>query len=129
MAKAYAYVRCASVSQNGASESLFRQLELSQKYAKENGLELVETVQDAGVSGYRNRTEGALAALVGQIESGAIEPGSYLLIESLDRLRHDLDEFERLKDPLCGPVGFSPQGLDVPLRRRRRDEAQRQRTL
>lgn len=87
MKKAYTYVR--SASQHGASDSLRRQHELTQTYANENDLEIIETVQDSGVSGYRNHTEGALAGLIEQIESGAVEPGSYLLIESLDRLSRD----------------------------------------
>jgi DNA invertase Pin-like site-specific DNA recombinase len=63
--------------------------------ATDNGVEAVKTVQDAGVSGRRNRIESALAGFVEQIGPGAVEPRSYLLIKSLDRLSRAWTDFRR----------------------------------
>src|SRR5437763_647341 len=87
MTKAYSYARWSSGQQTGG-DSLRRQLELSRDYASRNDLELDETFRDAGISAYRgrNRHEGALANFIAQIDAGTIKAGSYLLVESLDRL-------------------------------------------
>lgn len=67
-----------------------RQLELSKQYAEAHGLELDTKLKmtDLGVSAFRgkNQVEGALAGFFKAIESGAVHPGSVLLVESLDRL-------------------------------------------
>src|SRR5215831_10928349 len=89
MPKAYSYARWSS-PQQGRGDSLRRQLKLSRDYAAKHDLDL-ETFHDPGVSAYRgkNRVEGALANFIAQIDNGKIEPGSYLLIESLDRLSRE----------------------------------------
>jgi len=86
--KAYSYVRF-STKRQAKGDSLMRQLEKSRRYAAENDLDLQEaTFEDLGVSAFdrSNVTRGALAAFIKTVESGAIERGSYLLVESLDRL-------------------------------------------
>jgi DNA invertase Pin-like site-specific DNA recombinase len=86
--KAYSYVRF-STKRQAKGDSLQRQLEKSRRYAAEHDLDLQEaTFEDLGVSAFdrSNVTRGALAAFIKTVESGAIEPGSYLLVESLDRL-------------------------------------------
>jgi len=86
--KAYSYIRF-STKRQAKGDSLMRQLEKSRRYAAENGLDLQETTfEDLGVSAFdrSNVTRGALAAFIKTVESGAIERGSYLLVESLDRL-------------------------------------------
>jgi len=90
MPKAYSYARWSS-SQQGQGDSLRRQLDLSRKYAAKHALDLDESFRDPGVSAYRgkNRVEGALANFIAQIEAGKVTPGSYLLIESLDRLSRE----------------------------------------
>ncbi|OAI45078.1 hypothetical protein AYO42_03480 [Rhizomicrobium sp. SCGC AG-212-E05] len=71
-------------------DSLRRQLEQSAKYAAEHGLELVPASQlaDYGVSAFKgqNVTTGALGRFLEAVKAGTIRKGSYLLVESLDRL-------------------------------------------
>lgn len=87
--KAYSYIRFSTPEQQfGDSER--RQTELSQKYAEAHGLTLDENLKyrDLGVSAFdkSNVTSGQLGAFLSAVDSGAVEPGSYLLVESLDRL-------------------------------------------
>lgn len=76
--KAYSYIRWSSERQT-SGDSLKRQLELSEAYAAEHGLDLDNRLKDEGVSAYHglNRTKGDLS------------PGSYLLVESLDRVSRE----------------------------------------
>lgn len=91
--KAYSYVRF-STRRQAKGDSLQRQLDRSREYAAENNLLLQEkSFEDLGVSAFdrSNATKGALAAFIQAVESGAIERGSFLLVENLDRLsRADL---------------------------------------
>lgn len=72
-------------------DSLRRQKELSKKYAEQNNLDLVETLQDIGVSAYsgKNSKEGVFGEFLDAVKSNKIEAGSYLLVESLDRLSRE----------------------------------------
>jgi len=87
--KAYSYIRFSTPEQQNG-DSFRRQYELSRKYAETHGLILDEnlTYRDLGVSAFdkSNVRTGQLGAFLGAVESGAVEPGSYLLVESLDRL-------------------------------------------
>ncbi|MGF6901900.1 recombinase family protein [Paraburkholderia sp. GAS348] len=87
--KAYSYIRFSTPEQQKGDSSR-RQTELSQKYAEAHGLILDEnlTYRDLGVSAFdkSNITSGQLGAFLSAVKSGAVEPGSYLLVESLDRL-------------------------------------------
>ncbi|KGS55599.1 hypothetical protein X961_245 [Burkholderia pseudomallei MSHR5613] len=86
--KAYSYVRF-STKRQGKGDSLMRQLDKSREYASEYGLDLQEkSFEDLGVSAFdrSNVTKGALAAFIKAVEAGAIERGSFLLVENLDRL-------------------------------------------
>jgi len=91
--KAYSYVRFSTPEQaNG--DSLRRQAAASEEYATKNGLVLdtVLKMRDCGVSAYRgqNRTAGGgLAAFISEVEAGCVPRGSYLLVESLDRLSRE----------------------------------------
>jgi DNA invertase Pin-like site-specific DNA recombinase len=71
-------------------DSLRRQLAASQKYVAEHDLELIEDFlpPDIGVSSFKgaNVTGGALGRFLAAVRDGQIEPGSYLLVESLDRI-------------------------------------------
>jgi hypothetical protein len=73
--------------------SLQRQLEATEKYCHENGLELDRslTLQDLGLSGYTgaHRTKGALGTFLQMVESKKIPPESTLIVESLDRLSRE----------------------------------------
>ena len=59
--KAYSYVRMSTDIQL-KGDSLRRQKESSKNYAEENNLELIETLQDIGISAFsgKNSKDGAL---------------------------------------------------------------------
>lgn len=87
--KAYSYVRFSTPDQM-KGDSFRRQAEASRRYADENGLELDGSLSfhDLGVSAFRGRNaeEGALGSFLEAVEQGSVKPGSFLLVESLDRL-------------------------------------------
>ena len=89
MTKAYSYIRFSTPDQL-KGDSLRRQADLSRKYAEDKGLEFDEslTIKDLGVSAYKsmNFKEGALGAFLQAVRNERIDKGSYLLVESLDRL-------------------------------------------
>lgn len=90
--RAYSYLRFSRPEQ-AQGDSLRRQTAAARAYAAEHGLELDDglTFRDLGVSAFRgaNATEGALAAFTQAVDDGRVAPGSYLLVESLDRLSRD----------------------------------------
>ncbi len=90
--RAYSYVRFSTPEQS-RGDSYRRQTELSRKFVQDHRLELDETLtfQDLGVSAFtgRNVEEGALGAFLQAVDEGRIRRGSYLLVESLDRLSRD----------------------------------------
>ncbi|MBC7579975.1 MAG: recombinase family protein [Tardiphaga sp.] len=71
-------------------DSLRRQLDASAKYAADHGLDLLEeaTLKDIGVSAYdgTNLESGALGKFIEAVRAGRVKAGSYLLVESFDRL-------------------------------------------
>ena len=87
--KAYSYIRFSTPEQQNG-DSFRRQYEFSKAYAESHGLILDEslTYRDLGVSAFdkSNLREGQLGAFLKAIDSGAVQSGSYLLVESLDRL-------------------------------------------
>ena len=89
MPLAYNYIRFSTAEQR-KGDSLRRQDDLAKAYAEEKGLSLDEslTMLDLGVSAFKgaNAESGALAAFLEAIDNGHVPVGSYLLIESLDRL-------------------------------------------
>lgn len=90
MKKAYSYIRFSSPEQ-ARGDSLRRQTEDARKWCSERGITLDETLRDLGVSAYRgaNRMEGALRSFLDLVERGEVEEGSYLIVESLDRLSRE----------------------------------------
>lgn len=92
MTKAYSYIRFSSSVQH-KGDSLRRQTELSEKYALEHNLDLDWSLnlKDLGVSAFdgSNRTKGALGEFLNLVNAGKIPKGSFLLVESLDRLSRD----------------------------------------
>lgn len=86
---AYSYIRFSTPEQL-KGDSLRRQTELSEAYAEKHGLQLDTTLklQDLGLSAFdrSNVEKGALGAFLKAIEQGRIKPGSFLIVESLDRL-------------------------------------------
>lgn len=87
---AYSYVRMSS-QQQIKGDSLRRQLDLSRRYAEMHGLELDESLRDIGVSAWTgsNVRDGALGRFLNLVQNGQIARGSYLLVESLDRLSRE----------------------------------------
>ncbi|AOF89622.1 recombinase family protein [Sinorhizobium sp. RAC02] len=88
--RAYSYVRMSTRKQL-RGDSLRRQLERSKAFADEHSLLLDDSLQDLGVSAWKGRNfkTGALGRFLAMVESGQIPRGSYLLIESLDRLSRE----------------------------------------
>lgn len=99
--KAYSYIRMSTPEQL-KGDSLRRQLARTRKYAEDHGLELIESFDDLGVSAFRgnNAEFGELARFRDLVDSGDIAHGSYLIVESLDRLSRDKinKAFSRLND-------------------------------
>lgn len=88
--RCYSYVRFSSEKQRHGA-SLDRQIEAATKYAHNHSLVLdTSTYKDLGVSAFRSKNaESALGAFIEAVDSKRIPKGSYLLIESLDRLSRD----------------------------------------
>lgn len=81
-----------SSDRQSAGDSLRRQIELSEAYAAEHGLDLDTSLRDEGVSAYQglNRLHGQMATFLHKVEvTGEIKPGSFLLVESLDRISRE----------------------------------------
>lgn len=84
---AFSYVRMSTEKQI-KGDSLRRQLEWGQSYATANELQLDDSLRDIGVSAWRgdNRKKGALGEFLRMVRESRIPNGSFLLVESLDRL-------------------------------------------
>ncbi len=91
-AKAYSYLRFSTPEQM-QGDSFRRQTEAARDYADRNGLDLDQelTFRDLGVSAYQgaNVVEGALGQFIEAVDTGRVRPGSFLLVENLDRLSRD----------------------------------------
>ena len=74
-------------------DSRRRQLDASRAYAEANNLHLAEgaELEDIGVSAFKgaNVRDGALGQFLDAVKAGTVKPGSYLLVESLDRLSRE----------------------------------------
>lgn len=89
MTKAYSYIRMSTDAQL-RGDSLRRQIEKTRQFAKEQGLVLDEAfeLKDIGLSAYdgSNVEKGELGKFLTAVRLGQVEKGSYLIVESLDRL-------------------------------------------
>jgi DNA invertase Pin-like site-specific DNA recombinase len=89
MTTAYAYTRFSTPAQ-AEGDSLRRQTAAADRYCAQHGLTLDTELNmtDLGVSAYRgsNRAKGALGAFLKALRDDLVEPGSYLLVEDIDRL-------------------------------------------
>lgn len=92
---AFSYIRMSTEIQI-RGDSLRRQKEASATYAAANNLELAESfkLEDIGRSAFKGDhvSQGSLGLFLKKIESGEIPKGSYLLVESLDRLSREAVE-------------------------------------
>ncbi len=68
--------------------SLSRQRKLTEEYCDRNNLELVDELQDIGLSGFhgRHREKGQLGVFFEGIDRKEIDPSTILIVENLDRL-------------------------------------------
>ena len=88
--KCYSYIRFSTPEQS-KGDSLRRQLEMSERYAREHGL-ILDPMHDLGLSAFKgeHRTKGtALGRFLSLVNDGKIQRGSTLLVESLDRLSRE----------------------------------------
>src|ERR1017187_2160536 len=92
MARAYSYIRF-STPEQAEGDSFRRQTELSEEYALKHKLVFDRSLnlRDEGLSAFKgdNRKKGALAVFLRAVETGLVKRGSFLLVESLDRLSRD----------------------------------------
>lgn len=87
--KAYSYIRF-STPEQAQGDSMRRQSKLADDFVRQHKLQLDTelTLRDLGVSAYRgdNLVVGALGAFLEAVNKGLVPPGSFLLVESLDRV-------------------------------------------
>jgi DNA invertase Pin-like site-specific DNA recombinase len=90
--RVYLYLRYSSAEQaNG--DSVRRQDSLAETWCLRNGFEFddVQRIVDEGISAYhgKNSTKGNLGTFLDDVEKGEVPRGSYLLVESFDRLSRE----------------------------------------
>jgi DNA invertase Pin-like site-specific DNA recombinase len=101
MPAAYSYVRFSSAHQ-ATGDSVRRQTQFRERWLADHPDAVLDTslrMSDYGRSAFKriNRDTYALARFVECIKSGRVEPGSFLLVENLDRLsREDAGEATEL---------------------------------
>ncbi|USD35992.1 recombinase family protein [Ferrimonas sp. SCSIO 43195] len=85
--RAYSYLRFSTPRQM-RGDSYRRQIELARQYAVSHGLVLQDTtIADLGVSAFKGANrDAALGHFLDMVKSGEVPQGSYLLVESHDRL-------------------------------------------
>ncbi|AMV25421.1 hypothetical protein VT84_13550 [Gemmata sp. SH-PL17] len=88
----YSYLRFSSPLQ-ASGDSIRRQLQRTEDWCKRNNVTLDSTLRDEGVSAFRGKNregaEHALTAFIAAVQSGRVKSGSYLIVESLDRLSRE----------------------------------------
>jgi DNA invertase Pin-like site-specific DNA recombinase len=114
MKKAFSYIRFSDPSQ-AKGDSYARQHRLAMAYCKANDLQLVSDTEytffDSGISAYSGKLRGAgteLSRFLSLVEDGSIPAGSYLIVESLDRLsrEHPRQALPRFMDLLAAGISI-----------------------
>ncbi|WP_299004263.1 recombinase family protein [uncultured Caulobacter sp.] len=84
---AYLYSRFSSKVQ-AAGDSFRRQTDEAKAFCEANGLLLNTDYKDPAISAYtgKNLSDGALAAFIEAVKDGVVTRGSYLLVDTMDRL-------------------------------------------
>ncbi|MBY0514631.1 MAG: recombinase family protein [Gemmataceae bacterium] len=105
----YLYIRFSSRRQKDGN-SIRRQIDYGRAFCLRENIPFdpdSQTLCDEGTSGFRGKHRqegraGGLSEFLARCESGQITPGSYLLVESLDRLtrEHPLDAMDLLRQLL-----------------------------
>src|SRR5262245_165765 len=111
---AYSYTRWSSAAQSDG-DSLRRQHELRDQWLKKSGavLDRSLTLKDAGVSAFtgthrQNADRHALPGFLELVNRGRVAKGSYLVVESLDRLSR-----EHIQPALLLVLGLLQAGIRV----------------
>jgi len=106
---AFSYIRMSTASQL-KGDSYRRQIEASRAYAKIANLQLVEELADIGISAFRgdNARSGRLSEFLKALGDGEIPKGSYLLVESLDRLSR-----QKITSALEQFLGILKHGINI----------------
>jgi len=104
--KAYSYLRFSTPEQQ-RGDSFRRQTTAAREFATRHGLDLDESLsfEDLGISAYhgKNAAVGRLGAFLEAAKAGAIPQGSFLLVESLDRISRDgVRKAMRVLEDICG---------------------------
>lgn len=91
MPKAYSYIRFSTPGQ-ARGDSLRRQIDLANEWCAEHGMTIDESLRDMGVSAHKGAQAdvgSALGRFLALVEKGDVARGSYLIVESLDRLSRE----------------------------------------
>ena len=110
MTDAYTYIRFSTPEQQ-RGDSWRRQNEAVQKFIQEHGLIYRESdaFRDMGVSGFRGANlKNGLGKFLAEVDAGRIAHGSYLIVESVDRLSR-----QSLMDALGLVVRLVTAGIKV----------------
>ncbi|PAU86813.1 recombinase family protein [Pseudomonas sp. WN033] len=114
MPKAYSYIRFSTPDQ-ARGDSFRRQKQLAEDFCTSHGLELASskeyTFLDRGRSAYKSEhvtDEGELKRFLDLVDNGDIKRGSYLLVESMDRLSR-----ERVNIALERFLGMINKGINI----------------
>lgn len=88
--RAFSYLRFSNIEQL-KGDSQRRQLDASRQWCKENEVELVEEMQDHGISAFRgkNRMLGVLGKFLELVRMDKIDKHSILIVENIDRLSRE----------------------------------------
>jgi DNA invertase Pin-like site-specific DNA recombinase len=114
MSKVFSYVRFSSAKQS-AGDSYARQTKAAKAFADEHGFELADPKEylffDAGRSAYKGKhldDNSELGRFLDYVKDGSIPAGSFLVIESLDRLSR-----EKVKEALPRFLDLLAKGINV----------------
>ena len=107
--KAYSYVRFSTPEQS-KGDSLRRQTEAAEEWAKAHGLILDDRLRDEGLSAFKglHKIKGALGRFLNLVEAGKVPKGSVLIVEAMDRLSR-----EQVTDALTQFMGIIKAGVQV----------------
>ncbi|RWQ14825.1 recombinase family protein [Mesorhizobium sp.] len=91
MPKAYSYIRF-STPEQARGDSLRRQVEQAEKWAVDQKMQIDESLREFGVSAHRGahvEHGSVLGKFLDHVQSGRVEKGSFLIVESMDRLSRE----------------------------------------
>jgi DNA invertase Pin-like site-specific DNA recombinase len=91
MPKAYSYIRF-STPEQARGDSLRRQVAQAEQWCARHELKIDKTLRDEGVSAHKGaqaEVGRALGNFLDLVKRGEVEVGSYLIVESLDRLSRE----------------------------------------